>query len=105
MTIEFGATSKGEYHPGTALGALLAFPLYIHGLACALIIGTFFVQDTWEGHTLVKRFVFGRFSRVVTEWISFVGFLGIPLVILIITLFAGLDNWWEITSLAWVSTD
>eukprot|EP00541_Cyclophora_tenuis_P002774 CAMPEP_0116567938 /NCGR_PEP_ID=MMETSP0397-20121206/15313_1 /TAXON_ID=216820 /ORGANISM="Cyclophora tenuis, Strain ECT3854" /LENGTH=113 /DNA_ID=CAMNT_0004095041 /DNA_START=196 /DNA_END=533 /DNA_ORIENTATION=- len=68
-----------------------------------MVIAGHYVVDTWQGHTLVKKFIFGKFEGVVTEWISFVVFLGIPLVTLCITLCARLANFWEITSLVWVS--
>jgi len=51
----------------------------------------------------VKRFVFGRFSGVLTEWITFFVFLGVPVIVMIITLFAGIDNWWELTAISWFS--
>ena len=101
LTIELGITTKGDLHIGTALGALLAFPLYVHGLACALVISVNYIEDTWAGHTLVKRFVFGRFNGVLTEWITFFVFLGVPVIVMIITLFAGIDNWWELTAISW----
>ena len=92
LTIELGATSKQEANVGKGIGALLALPLYIHGLASALVIAMQYVKDAWNGHTLVKRFVFGRMSVVVAEWIGFVIFLGIPLLAMVVTLFAGMDN-------------
>jgi hypothetical protein len=103
LTIELGITSNGDLHVGPAIGVILAFPLFVHGLACALVISVHFVEDTWAGHPLVKRFVFGRFSGVVTEWAALAIFLGIPLTVMVITLFAKIDDWWEITALAWFS--
>lgn len=102
LTIALGVTSKGDLHIGTAIGALLAFPVYLYGLACALVIGVHFVEDTWSGHILVKRFVFGRTNAVVAEWVIFAVFLGIPLLVMVVTLFARIEDWWEITSLVWL---
>lgn len=101
LTIELGITSKGDLHIGTAIGTFLAFPVYIHGLACGLVIGVHFVEDSWGGNSLVKRFVFGQFNAVVAEWVIFTIVLGIPLLVMVVTLFSRIDNWWEITSLVW----
>lgn len=103
LTIEIGATSKGDFHPGTAIGTLLALPLYVHGLACSLVIAVQFVQDTWNGHPLVRRFIFGRFNGVLSEWLGLFGFILVPLLVAGGTLFAGVDNWWELTTLTWFS--
>jgi hypothetical protein len=37
------------------------------------------------------------------EWIFFLFFLGLPILVMCLSLLARLDNWWEITSLFWVS--
>ena len=63
-----------------------------------------FLKDTWNGHELLKTFAFGRFSGVITEWGSFVAFLGVPLVVLFIGLFAQSTRWWELTALTWFAS-
>lgn len=63
-----------------------------------------FLKDTWNGHELLKTFAFGRFSGVITEWGSFVAFLGVPLVVLCIGLFAQSTRWWELTALTWFTS-
>jgi hypothetical protein len=101
LTIEVGVTSKSDVKIDRAIGTILALPVYVHGLASALVIATHYVKDTWNGHTLVKRFVFGRFNGVLTEWVSFAVFLGFPLLVMAGSLVSGSDSWWEITALTW----
>jgi hypothetical protein len=99
----------------------------VYGLASALVICGYYVADTWGGSYLVKNFVFEKYSAVFTAWLTFTVFLGkthntdlrhqqqtitlttcflfaaIPLVVMIIVLFAGSDDWWSITALVWFS--
>jgi hypothetical protein len=101
VAIECGFTSINEFHIFVGVGAFLAFPLYIYGLASGMVIATQYVEDSWTGHPLSKRFVFGRLSGIVTEWALGFIFIGLPVICLCATLFLGLENWWEITSLVW----
>ena len=103
LTIEVGVTSKQNLNFGNFLGTLLALPMFVHALASAMVIAGHYIVDTWYGHSLVKRFIFGRFQGVVTEWFAFFVFLGIPVFVLCVTMSARLVNFWEITSLAWFS--
>lgn len=61
------------------------------------------IYDTWGGFSLVRNFVFGRFNNVITAWITFFCFLGIPLLVMCITLCTGTSLWWNITALTWFS--
>jgi len=103
LTVECGATNKSDVNVSRAIGVLLSLPVYVRGLASALVIAGHYVKDTWNGHPLVKRFVFGSFNGVLTEWISFFIFLGIPVLVMAGALFSGYDYWWSITSLTWFS--
>jgi hypothetical protein len=61
-----------------------------------------FLVDTWNGQTLLKKFLDGRFSVVLLEWISFMAFLGIPLIVMCGGLFAQTERWWELTAWTWL---
>lgn len=51
---------------------------------------------------MLKEFAFGlKKAKVKVEWLSFLVFLGIPVTTLCIAVFAGRQDWWEITSLVW----
>jgi hypothetical protein len=70
-----------------------------------MVIATRFVMDAWTGHYLVKEFFprlpMMRKNPVCVEWLFFVFLLGIPVTVMIGTLFAGLDNFWIITGCTW----
>jgi len=101
LTIEAGYTNKGEVHPLSALGVFLALPLFIYGLASALVLSWFFVTDAWNGHLLIKQFGFGNRAVVIVDWFTFFLYFGIPILTLIGTILGRKTNWWEITSLVW----
>ena len=61
-------------------------------------------MDTYRGHLLIRNFTFRNLRNTVVEWIFFLFFLGLPILCMCLTLLARLDNWWEITSLFWVSS-
>lgn len=104
LTIEVGVTSKSDVKIGRSIGTILALPVYVRGLSSALVIAGCYVQDTWNGHTLVKRFVFGRYNGVLTEWAAFFIFLGLPFLVMGFALFSGTESWWTITALTWFSS-
>ena len=103
LTIQVGATSKQGAEVGEAIGTILSLPMYIHGLASALVLAGHYAMDTWGGFPLFKNFVFGNWSIVTTSWITFFFFLGLPLFIMAICLFIQTDDWWSITALSWFS--
>jgi len=84
------------------VGALLSVPVFVYGLSSMMAMVASFVGDTWNGHTFLRTF--GNWKVVITEWISFTIFLGIPLVTMTITLFAKLDDWWAVSLLTWFSS-
>lgn len=72
------------------------FILIIYLFACHR-----FVIDTFNGHPFLRSFGLGV---VTTDWIAFTLYLGTPILTFIITLFAKLDNWWEISLLTWFAS-
>ena len=96
-----GATTGNEVAVGRAVGTILSFPLFVHGLASALIIDGHFVSDTWAGHYLIKTLIFGGLRSVLSAWIAFGVYFGLPLLVMCICLFAGIQDFWKITALFW----
>lgn len=99
-----GTTTGSELAIGRAIGALLSFPVFVHGLASALIIDGQFVADTWCGGYLMKTLVFGGIASVLTAWITFGFFFGLPLLVMCICLLSGIEDWWKITALFWFTS-
>jgi len=103
LAIESGATSKGEAHWGNALGVILALPSFVHGCASAMVIAGSYIQDTIQGHYLIRNFAFRNVSPVIVEWIFFSFFLGLPMLVMCFSLLSRSDNWFTITLLFWFS--
>jgi hypothetical protein len=86
----------------------LALIQFCHTFAEAMVIATRFVVDAWSGHYLVKEFFpsfFGtRKNLVVVDWLFFVFLLGMPLLVMIVTMFMNLDTFWVITGITWFSS-
>jgi lipase ATG15 len=101
LAIEVGATSKSKINVGATIGVILSFPIFIFGLASALVLAGYYLADTWRGHPLIKNFVFSSLHPVLTEWIAFLVYLGVPLVVMGVTLLTKTSLWWEITMLVW----
>jgi len=102
LLIETGATQKEGGIPIVGIGTFLAFPLYLIGLSNVMVIAGSYVSDTWNGQELFKEFAFGmKEAKVKTEWIAFLIFVGLPVTVMCGTIFAGREDWWEITSLSW----
>ena len=101
LAVAMGETElqKAEYR--WAVGVLLSLPLLIHGMACAMMLAGTFVIDAWKGHYLFNKFVFPSLRDYLVEWIFFLGFLGVPLLVMGGYLLAKNDNWWEYTSFFW----
>ena len=103
LAIESGTTEiNGTIRPGNLIGVILAILVFIHGFASAMVIASNYCADTWTGHYIAKQFFFSNINEVVIDWIFFTFLLLIPLLVMCITLFAGLSNWWTITSLVWL---
>jgi hypothetical protein len=105
LAIEVGATSQQQdANIGAALGVIFSIVPFVYGLASSLVIAGAFIVDTWRGHFLIRNFTLRGWSPVVVEWIFFAFFLGLPLLVMGVTLLAQIDIWWTITSLFWFST-
>jgi hypothetical protein len=76
LAINMGATSKSSGDISQAVGVFLSLPVFVHGLASALVICGYYVADAWGGFYLVKNFVFEKYSVVTTAWLTFSVFLG-----------------------------
>ena len=101
MCIDSGLTSKSDFEFGQFFGSLLSLPLWIYGLASAMAIASSFITDTWNGSNFIRSITSWR--SVHASWITFFVFLGVPLIVMITTLFVGSDEWWQITALVWFS--
>lgn len=104
LAVYLGGTTGSSMAVGRAIGSLLSLPLYVFGLASALIIATNFIADTWNGQYLIKTLVFGGVRAVMAAWITFAFFLGFPLLVMGICMLVGTDNWWSITAIFWFSS-
>ena len=104
LAVYLGGTTGSHVAAGRAIGTILSLPVYVHGLASALIIAGHFIADIFAGQYLLKTLVFGRVGAVVTAWITFGFFLGFPLLIMGICLFANVADWWSITAIFWFSS-
>lgn len=91
-----GATTGSGVAIGQAIGSILSFPLFVHGLASALIIDGHFVADTWCGGYLMKTLVFGGMASVLSAWLTFGFYFGLPLLVMCICLLAGVADWWKV---------
>ncbi len=80
---------------------LLSVPLWVYSLSMGMTFVTRFIIDTFNGHPFLRTF---GIDVVVTDWMAFLMYLGIPVVTIIITLFQKRDDWWEISLITWFST-
>ena len=98
LAVESGATAvNAEFHFGNIIGVVLAMITFVIAFTEALVIAGHYIVDTWNGHFLAKQFVFKKLSATAVDWVFFVFFLFAPLIIMCISLFMRLPNWWEIT--------
>lgn len=103
LALKMGATTGQSARYGAALGVIFSIIMLVYSLASAMVLAGAYIKDTWQGHYLIRNFVFRNMKEVTVEWIFFLFFLGIPVFIMAVTLLAKLDNWWSITSLFWFS--
>ena len=97
------ANEKTEVSNGLTVGVILAIIGFVHGLSSVMVVAGHFVIDTWTGHRLAKRFLFGHISDVFIEWTCFTFFILIPVVTGSFALLVGSDNWWTTMALTWFS--
>jgi lipase ATG15 len=100
LVVDIGLTTEPR-NLSSFIGTLLAVPMFIYGFSSAMSIAGAFVVDTWNGHTFLRKV--GNWNIILTEWASFIALLGIPLFTWTILLFAGKDQFWEITLICWFS--
>ena len=104
LAVESGATEiNARIHVGGAMGVTLAIIVFVHAFSEAMVICGHYVSDMWTGHFLAKQVIFKTVSHVAIEWIFFVAFLFVPLLVMCITLLMGRADWWTITALTWFS--
>lgn len=97
--LEIPSTSTNDLNGAVVLATLLGLPILLYGNASMMVMATAFLFDIWRGHLLYRQML--GWTQLQMEWASFAQYLCIPLVAMIATTFAGVDNWWEVTSLAW----
>jgi hypothetical protein len=106
LAVESGATAvNAEFHFGAIFGVFLAMVTFVIAFTEALVIAGQYIIDTWEGHFLAKQFVFKNIRATAVDWIFFFFFLFAPLIIMCVSLFMRLPNWWEITGTVMTTWD
>jgi hypothetical protein len=100
LVVDIGLTTEPR-NLSSFIGTLLAVPMFICGFSSAMAIAGAFVVDVWNGHNFLRKV--GNWNIILTEWASFIVLLGIPLFTCTILLFAGSDQFWEITLICWFS--
>lgn len=101
------ATALGVVHGGALqieafVAIIFSIPVFVYSFSMFMSIATSFVVDTWSGHPFLRTF--GNWSVVVTDWVAFTMYLGIPLLTFICTLMMRLDDWWGISLITWFTT-
>mmetsp|Transcript_10578 Transcript_10578/g.16288 ORF Transcript_10578/g.16288 Transcript_10578/m.16288 type:complete len:977 (+) Transcript_10578:110-3040(+) len=102
LSAHMGVTEADDFESKFFLGTVFSVPLFVYSLACAMAIAAAFVSDTWNGHTFLNQ-VMNFQDEVATQWTAFWVFIGIPLLVAILSLFVRSDSWWSITALTWYS--
>jgi hypothetical protein len=87
---------------GHFFGTLLAIPVVLYGLSSLLTVAGFFVIETWNGFPFL--YTVGNINEILIDWVTLVMMLGAPIFVMICTLFARLENWWEISFYTWFSS-
>ena len=98
--LQKGLTSSNGFNFFGFFANVLAFPVFIIGLAQIMVFAQTFVLDTWKGS---KFFItVTRIDSVTIEWVSFTAFFGLPIFTGSILLITGIVGWWNITLLVWM---
>lgn len=101
LATKMGVTSNSKLKVVEVIAVLLSVPVFIYSLAMGMTLVGSFVVDTFYGHPFLRSFGMGV---ATTDWIAFVLYLGVPIISFIVTLFLKLDNWWEISLMAWFAS-
>mmetsp|Transcript_8665 Transcript_8665/g.13355 ORF Transcript_8665/g.13355 Transcript_8665/m.13355 type:complete len:1019 (+) Transcript_8665:68-3124(+) len=96
-----GLTSDQDFDYSQFYGTLASIPLFVYSLACALALATAFVGDAWNGSPFLDSST--KWKGFKMQWINFSIYLGIPMMVAIISLFARTDSWWFYTAITWYS--
>lgn len=99
LAIESGLTSGQTANAFTFTGTLLSIPVFISGLSQVMTIAQTFVIDTWKGSKFMKTVI--SWNSTLVDWITFVVFLGTPIIVGSIALCTGTKQVWNITSITW----
>jgi hypothetical protein len=83
-------------------GTLLAIPVVMYGLSSVLTVAGFFVMETWNGFPFLHTV--GNLHEILVDWVTLVMMLGAPILVMIGSLFAKLENWWSISFYTWFSS-
>jgi len=98
LLIDTGLTeSQSEFLFIGFFGTLLAVPLMLFGLANAMVLALAFTIDCCRGQTFLKSII--SYDNVMVEWVTFMVFVGIPVLSMCGSLYAETEYWWEITLL------
>lgn len=100
LPVAGGATLSQAFDGVKLIGTLLSMPLFIHAMGSIMSIATAFCSDTWNGHPLFRAVM--DWPAVAVEWLCFIVFLGIPAFTIMLTLFMGKGNWWELSAGTWM---
>jgi hypothetical protein len=98
LATQLGYTNNQSVNGAGFVATCLSVPVFVYSLAMGMTLMTRFVVDTFYGHPFLRTF---GLDVVVTDWIAFIMYLGIPVMTLISTLFMQKSDWWEISLLTW----
>ncbi len=102
FAVESGATTiNTEINVVKTIGVVMAIAVFVHAFSEALVIAGHFIADIWTGHFLARQFMFKRLKVVAVEWIFFVAFLLLPLLVMCGSLWTDTGNWWSNTAIVW----
>uniref|UniRef100_A0A7S4VR19 Fungal lipase-type domain-containing protein n=1 Tax=Ditylum brightwellii TaxID=49249 RepID=A0A7S4VR19_9STRA len=99
LVTELGLTSDMPAKYPLAVAVILSLPTFVNGCSTFLVIAFSFASDTWGGNELMKYA--SPFSVVVTEWIAFFVYLGIPVLVGSFSLITSHDDWYQNMLLTW----
>ena len=91
--LAFQATHTTEKRVFALFGTILSIPVLFNGLCYILVLITGFVVDMFSGNPLLLAIGLGT---VVTNWVSFAAFIGVPVVSLIASLMARRQDFFQI---------
>ena len=64
-----------------------------------MAIAQTFVIDTWKGSLLMKTMI--RWESTLVDWVTFLFYFGIPIIVGSISLCIGTKDFWNITAITW----